>query len=72
MFIFFGCATNKTKGVPESYSKDAVLDLAKQSYIRGCIEGQNLIEKKLTKGIRLSQCKELSKKHATDLIKLLK
>lgn len=70
--FLISCASGPTKQEPDSYSKDSVLELAEQSYIRGCIEGQNLIEKKLTKGVRLKRCQELSKFHKADLIKLLK
>ena len=49
----------------------AILDLAKTSYIRGCIEGMNHLIPKKTKGKRLEFCVESSKKHKEEMRTIL-
>ncbi|MAX65959.1 MAG: hypothetical protein CME66_03395 [Halobacteriovoraceae bacterium] len=49
----------------------SVIDLAKSSYLKGCIDGMNSIQQKFTRGVRLEKCKKLSIKHEWDLKDML-
>ncbi len=49
--------------VPDTYSKISVLQLTEAAYTKGCIDGQNIVSPKLTKGKRLKHCQTSAKKY---------
>lgn len=71
-FIFTSCAhLNKESEQPKE-DLSSYVDIAQTSYLKGCIDGMNAIKKKKTYGVRFNICKDLSKKHKTDMETLLK
>ena len=54
-----------------TYNPESVLDLVKNSYIKGCIDGKNEIYSIKTKGRRLTKCRDLSTAHVKAIRELL-
>lgn len=79
LFIFtFGCAT-KSQGqkVKEQMEKDdvsenAILNLTRTSYIRGCVEGIKHLTKKNSKGLYLDFCKTKAEIHESEIKEIIK
>ncbi len=73
---FMGCATSPIVNLKKDIQKndisiDSILDLAKQSYVKGCMDGMNEISKRRTAGKRLQNCIQKSKIHRQELKELL-
>lgn len=67
VLIFISCAHK----VPEKSNVPGILNLAKTSYIRGCIDGMNKIQPMLTNGVRLTYCKVQASLHAREVEMIL-
>jgi hypothetical protein len=74
LLLLTSCATTPT--LKEQLDKQeitsgSVIDLAHQSYLRGCVEARVEILGK-GKGKNIDHCREKSKKHRSDMTKILK
>jgi hypothetical protein len=71
--LFCSCATQTPLSEQlkrNTISAGSVLDLAKTSYLRGCVEARVEIFGK-TKGRNLKHCQQKSKKHVSEIKKIL-
>ncbi len=77
ILLLTSCALKKATPEPtqkeneDTYSKGSVLNLAKTSYIRGCIDGMNKLLKKRTRGTRLKFCKMKAGIHILEIKSIL-
>lgn len=53
-------------------SVDAVLNITRTSYIKGCIEGIKHLTRKESKGVYLEFCKVKAKSHEEDIKSIIK
>jgi|SaaInlStandDraft_5_1057022.scaffolds.fasta_scaffold351908_2 hypothetical protein len=77
LLILSACSSSPVKVIKQEHAKgnislDSILNLAKTSYIKGCIGGMNLIKKKRSHGKRFNLCKAKAQEHRQSLSKLLK
>lgn len=79
LFILFlsACAHKKQNEqatcddlTPEQVNQISML--AKTSYIRGCVDGMNMLDKRTTEGKRLNACKMQSINHYMEIKGILK
>ncbi len=73
---FQGCALSPVEKIKQEkkhdeISADSIIELARSSYVKGCIDGMNVIKKKRTKGERLRICVLKAKEHKAQLSKML-
>ena len=71
IFLLIGCASTASKK-EVLISVDSAIELGHNSYIRGCIDGMNMLEHKRTKGHRLESCKIKAKEHRLELNQMIK
>ena len=53
-------------------STGAVIDLARSSYLKGCIDGIKHLTKKQSKGVYFEFCKVKAKSHEEDILSIIK
>lgn len=71
-FLITSCASSGTKAIKKDIddgdvSLGAVLDLARSSYLKGCVDGMKHITKKKTYGVIFEYCKVQSIQHEKDI-----
>ena len=69
LLSFYSCASSKPKAEQDqdSVSVNSALNLAKTSYIKGCVDGIQHVIRKKTYGKALSYCKTKSEIHKIEL-----
>lgn len=78
IFILVSCATTTPeKKFTNEFKKGDIsintyLALVKQAYIKGCIDGKNYLEPKMTKGKRFEICRDFAEKYIIKIEQYLK
>jgi len=76
--VFTSCASfNKKKQLKNEInngevSTGAVIDLARSSYLKGCVEGIKHLTKKQSKGVYFDFCKVKAKLHEEEILSIIK
>ena len=75
LFIFFltACSTTTDKQLEKDYSvsNQAILDLARSSYLKGCVDAKIDETKKITKGVIFRKCVEKAKIHQKTISEII-
>lgn len=66
-----GCASSKKATDESMISNGAIGDLARSSYLKGCVDALTSTYKQKSKGIFFEQCVVKAKLHQTEILEII-